>query len=60
MSKGKYVSIFSRQMGAIVLIILILVTRGVLIIGGFHADISKFKLGDIQPRDTFRLNGLYI
>ena len=42
MSKGKYVSIFSRQMGAIVLIILILVTRGVLIIGGFHADISKF------------------
>ena len=55
MSKDKYPSIFSRQMEAIVFIILqiFFATRVVLKIGIF-SDIPQFQLGNIRSRDVFR------
>ena len=46
MSKGKYLSIFSRQIKAIVLISLqiIFATRAVLKIGEYHSDIYQYSV----------------
>jgi len=46
MSKDKYPSIFSRQMEAIVFVILqiFFATRAFLKIGEYHSDISQFSI----------------
>ena len=56
MFKEKYPSIFSRQMEAIVFIIIkfFYTTPAVLKISEHHSDISQFWLGHIQSRDAFR------
>jgi len=56
MSKDKYPSIFSRQMEAIVFIILqkFFAARAVLKIREYHSDIPQFWLGNIQLHDEFR------
>ena len=55
-SKGKYPSIFSRQMGAIVFMILQIFfsTRGLLKIGEYPGDIPQLQLGNIHSREAFR------
>ena len=54
--KDKYTSIFSRQMEAVVFIILqmFFATRAVLKSEKYHSDISHFYLGNIQSRNAFR------
>ena len=57
MSKDKYARILSRQLEAIVFIILqiFFATSTVLKIGEFNSDIPPVLLGNIQSRDTLRL-----
>ena len=56
MSKDKYQSIFSRQMGTIVFIILQIVfaTRAVLKIGEYSRIFPSFSWGNILSRDVLR------